>query len=776
METSVAKGEVQRYHKSLQEFLHRASLQGDEDGDTKLWVRRKTTEWYETRNDNANVDTSVYCLVYSSIRDEYKNVELFSAHFHDLLIWGGNMWFAWQPGWYQHALQNDRWGVFFHHALAFKHCLTSQYEKGEEEVGAPCVEMTSGQMEEKKKVACRKWQETCCYVGCGTTKLETGRWDTFKYCAKHVHFSFVRLIRHVEDDRHRPHVPGSGLFDLYLNVYAFPVGTTFGDEHICEYGHPNAIPQSGQKRVPSHIGPTASRLTRRHDSGGPCERYQKRRRKAKAALSPATSPPVLQFEHLRRLLSDSGSMGEEDEASEEDQSIDTAPRKKTTKKGDKKKNKTDTKNEGLLVETVSVSSILPVKDYLKTFVMTEQMRFVALLAGLHEWGAVPGKIHAQILFRSQPVTEGLGELRGIPCLVRCRELTWRYTNLACTKAGQDDIALWSIVPGIEGFPYYKALQKFENICTEVQSSLNRMIHEGVNKNIQEWQREFMKLAKYGEIEQKKINDEITDQRRHSLLNNGEVYHTIAADEDPGLFVGTVNERRRRMMELIQNGMTIWMMHRGDDNESWLASGRKAYEKQDTEKCKVHLLKLKKWLDTKAYTVQDLFTPNSPQRTKMYFFPSFHPYPYIHTYGDFGIPPVGTLLDLMHHRYHPDRNCEGCKGVLEAHLNLEALLMEQKAGSPVFWSGGLRRRWRAKQACEACRAVLDASSLLLKMATAALSCDTLFKHACTKNIDLGKRFVLDFHYVIQELPYFADAYDDQSWYETYNRVYASVGKA
>ena len=103
-------------------------------------------------------------------------------------------------------------------------------------------------------------------------------------------------------------------------------------------------------------------------------------------------------------------------------------------------------------------------------------------------------------------------------------------------------------------------------------------------------------------------------------------------------------------------------------------------------------------------------------------------------------------------------------------------MEQKAGSPVFWSGGLRRRWRAKQACEACRAVLDASSLLLKMATAALSCDTLFKHACTKNIDLGKRFVLDFHYVIQELPYFADAYDDQSWYETYNRVYASVGKA
>ena len=195
METSVAKGEVQRYHKSLQEFLHRASLQGDEDGDTKLWVRRKTTEWYETRNDNANVDTSVYCLVYSSIRDEYKNVELFSAHFHDLLIWGGNMWFAWQPGWYQHALRNDRWGVFFHHALAFKHCLTSQYEKGEEEVGAPCVEMTSGQMEEKKKVACRKWQETCCYVGCGTTKLETGRWDTFKYCAKHVHFSFVRRTR-----------------------------------------------------------------------------------------------------------------------------------------------------------------------------------------------------------------------------------------------------------------------------------------------------------------------------------------------------------------------------------------------------------------------------------------------------------------------------------------------------------------------------------------------------------------------------------------------------
>ena len=63
-----------------------------------------------------------------------------------------------------------------------------------------------------------------------------------------------------------------------------------------------------------------------------------------------------------------------------------------------------------------------------------------------------------------------------------------------------------------------------------------------------------------------------------------------------------------------------------------------------------------------------------------------------------------------------------------------------------------------------------------MAIPALSWDGFAERACLENIDLGKRFVLDFHYVMQELPYFANAYDDQSWYETYNRVYASVGKA
>jgi hypothetical protein len=355
--------------------------------------------------------------------------------------------------------------------------------------------------------------------------------------------------------------------------------------------------------------------------------------------------------------------------------------------------------------------------------------------------------------------------------------------LAYTKAGQDDIALWSIVPGIEGFPYYKTLQSFNNLCTRLDTSLGDMIQRGVRDNTREWQDEYMKLAEGIETLQKKINKGITDQKRHSLRSTGVVYHTFEADEDAGLSVdeGTVHKRRRRMMELLQNWITI-------ENESWLASRRKAYEKQDVEKCEVYLLKLKELMDTQTYTVQDLFTPNSPQRTKMYFFPSFHPYPYpSFEHSDFGIPPVDILLDLMHQGhngsdtgarppYRPDRDCEGCKNVLETHLNLEALLREQNASvSLVFW-GGLWRRWNAKHACNACRAVLYASSLLLDLTIPALSYDSFAERASVENIDLGKRFVLDFHYVMQELPYFANAYDDQSWYETYNRVYASVGKA
>ena len=339
MEPSIAEVNVKLYHRSLQLFLNGA-VQEEQDkaegGNTKAaqWARDKCREWYDQHpsKEKDTINTSVHCLIYASIRDAYEGIESFVEHFHRILDWGFQKWFTWDEKSHQHVLTDESgWNQLFPSALAFKHCLVSHQGKRRSQP-ITCVEMTLEETEEKKKTACHRWQRICCYVGCGSsvTWNKTHRWDTFKYCETHLHFLFVRLIRHVQDVDHRPEVSGSGLFDLYLNVYAFPIGTTFDNEHICQSGS-GAIQLGSQDHVPSHIGPIVPRLTRYRLSDKPCQRYGKHPRKD-AASSLVTRSPVSQFEYLR---SNSGSSV--DERGEGDPTIDTAPRIQLTKKKGGKK-------------------------------------------------------------------------------------------------------------------------------------------------------------------------------------------------------------------------------------------------------------------------------------------------------------------------------------------------------------------------------------------------------------------------------------------------------
>ena len=326
METSIAEGHVKKYHESLQAFLRKAVQEEEEDTKAPQWARDKCREWYDTQNDTDTIKASVHCLVYTSIREAYKSIGSFPEHFHQMLDWGVQKWSDWNKDSHQLMLQDRRWKQLFTRALVFKRCLVSQCESGQH--GVPCVEMTREKTEEKMKTACYEWQKICCFVGCGTS-VEWNRWDTFKYCKKHIHFLFVRLIRHVEDVVHRrPEVAGSGLFDLYLNVYAFPTGTTFDDEHICQHRYIGAKRQFDQvtgRYTPAHIGLTASRLTRHRLRDKPCQQYGKHPHKD-VALSPVTLPPVSQFEYLRP-DSDSST----DDAEGAYPLIDTAPRRQVVR-------------------------------------------------------------------------------------------------------------------------------------------------------------------------------------------------------------------------------------------------------------------------------------------------------------------------------------------------------------------------------------------------------------------------------------------------------------
>ena len=218
---------------------------------------------------------------------------------------------------------------------------------------------------------------TCCHILC-TQPDSVANWvDAFGYCNEHEHFAIVRLLRKV-------HLPGSALFDLYLNRVTFPEGTNWDNEIMCDKG--NMI----TKHPDVHVRKLNNRAWSK-DYDKECTDFKRQEKRPKVHRTPQQQTPkttmweLLQDHKIDDNESDDIKNSQQFTAHKSGKQSGKQKQKGKKEKAKRKGNEKDQKPNQTNQQKIANPRFY--RDELWSYIQHDAVRYAISMSGMHARGA-----------------------------------------------------------------------------------------------------------------------------------------------------------------------------------------------------------------------------------------------------------------------------------------------------------------------------------------------------------------------------------------------------